>query len=126
MNLVLVSQRAAVVVLLGLGAVVGCGDDGSASGSKRASGACDAQTGMERDRCVHDEILATPGSQPDEVKRRAGLIVDPMIRGAAVSSWVAANANALPREKGQELCDLLEGRDRSYCQRRLSSPHLQR
>lgn len=101
-----------------------CGsDDGAPVAGAQG---CDAKTGMERDRCLHDEIGAVPGSQPDVVVQKAGLIQDPMIRGAAVSSWVAEHANELPQEKGQQLCNLLEGRDRSYCQRRLSSPHLQR
>ncbi|MEC8425701.1 MAG: hypothetical protein VX000_18075, partial [Myxococcota bacterium] len=91
-----------------------------------ASTGCDAKAGMERDRCVHDEVRAIPGSQPDEVARNASRISDPMIRGAAVSGWVAEHVDELPVEKGQALCELLEGRDKSYCHRRLSSPHLQR
>lgn len=110
-----------VVSLLFVG-TLGCGEDGGAG----AAAACDAKAGMERDRCLHDEIAAIPGSQPDEVLKKASLISDPMIRGAAVSGWVAAHVDELPAEKGQELCNLLEGRDKSYCQRRLSSPHLQR
>jgi hypothetical protein len=102
---------------------VGCGEDGTQP--VEAAVGCDAKTGMERDRCLHDEIAAVPGSQPDEVLKKARLIRDPMIRGAAVSTWVAAHVSELPQDKGQELCDLLEGRDKSYCQRRLSSPHLQ-
>jgi len=107
-----------------LGVVAACGaDEGPAP---VAAASCAASSGMERDRCVHDEIGAVPGAQPDVVLEKAGQIQDPMIRGAAVSGWVAAHANELPQEKGQQLCNLLEGRDRSYCQRRLSSPHLQR
>ena len=103
----------------------GCGDDDAETPAAAPAG-CGAMSGMDRDRCVHDEIVAVPGAQPDVVVAKAGSIQDPMIRGAAVSGWVAAHANELPKEKGQELCNLLEGRDRSYCQRRLSSPHLQR
>lgn len=113
-------------LMLGLlGAVVaGCGQEESASAAGLTG--CDAKAGMERDRCLHDELRAIPGSQPDEVARNASRINDPMIRGAAVSGWVAEHVDELPVEKGQTLCELLEGRDKSYCHRRLSSPHLQR
>ena len=49
-----------------------------------------------------------------------------MIRGAAVSAWVGAHVHEVPMDKGRALCDLLENRDRGYCERRLSSPHLKR
>ena len=49
-----------------------------------------------------------------------------MIRGAAVSRWVADHNNEVAAEEGKKLCQLLDGRDMSYCLRRLSSPHLQR
>lgn len=113
----------AVALILLVAGSVACGQDDAAP---QASAGCDSLSGMDRDRCLHDEIAAIPGSQPDEVVKKAGLISDPMIRGAAVSGWVAEHANSIPAEKGQTLCNLLEGRDRSYCQRRLSSPHLQR
>lgn len=110
------------LAMLALGGAA-CGQDDPPPGAAAVN--CDATAGMDRDRCLHDEIGAIPGSQPDEVVKKARLISDPMIRGAAVSGWVAAHVQELPADKGQELCDLLEGRDKSYCQRRLSSPHLQ-
>jgi hypothetical protein len=112
-----------LVCVLSFLALAGCGQD---DGAPAAAPGCDAKTGMDKDRCLHDEIGAVPGAQPDVVVQKAQQIQDPMIRGAAVSGWVADHANELPQEKGQQLCNLLEGRDKSYCQRRLSSPHLQR
>ncbi len=82
--------------------------------------------GDERDHCYKDEVLALDASQIDEVKSRSELIQDEMIRQFAVSSWVEAHANEISLDQGRVLCDLLEGRDASYCLRRLSSPHLQR
>ena len=86
----------------------------------------DLDRGLERDQCYHQLIEDLPVSKVDDVIKAAGLIDDPMIRGTAVSSWAANHTQELPKEKCQGICELLEGRDRSYCQRRCSSPHLQR
>ena len=77
------------------------------------------------DTCLHDEIKLLPQSVSDVVQR-AQQISDPIIRGAAVSTWVKEHNNEINQQQGQQLCALLDGRDRSYCQRRLSSPHLRR
>lgn len=87
---------------------------------------CATATGLDRDRCLHDELIALPASDPDAVIAKAGEISDSMMRSAAVSSWVQSHVNEVPMDKGRELCDLLDGRDRGYCERRLSSPHLKR
>lgn len=114
---VLVAAWVGVAVGFGL---VGCGEE-----IVDAPKSCDALSGQARDSCLNAEIAQVPGSQPDVVLEKAPLILDPMIRQAAVSRWVKEHVRELPNEKGQELCNLLEGRDRSYCQRVLSSPHLQ-
>ena len=57
---------------------------------------------------------------------KAKNINDPMIRGAAVSAWVRDHNTEITQKQGMELCALLDGRDRFYCVRRLSSPHLKR
>lgn len=108
-----------LVVAAALSVAVACaGSDASAP--------CAERDGLARDQCVHDELLAVPASDPDQVIAKAGQIEDPMMRHAAVSGWVAAHVNEVPMAKGKELCALLEGRDRGYCERRLSSPHLKR
>jgi hypothetical protein len=112
------SLRPILLAVVALGSA--CGED-----PPEAPAGCDSLSGIQRDQCILGEIEAVPGAQPDVVIAKAGTIQDPMIRGAAVSKWVADHSNELPPEKGQELCNLLSGRDRSYCQRRLSSPHLQ-
>lgn len=81
---------------------------------------------LERDRCLHDQIKQLDAAQASQVLAKAKQIQDPMVRGAAVSRWVADHAGQMPPGLGQELCALLRGRDVGYCQRRLSSPHLQR
>jgi len=103
--------------------LVGC----SGTSQTTENQGCDAiAAGFERDNCLHDEISALSVEQVDVVIQKATTIEDAMVRGAAVSSWVAENCADVPREKGEELCQMLDGRDMSYCMRRLSSPHLQR
>jgi hypothetical protein len=80
---------------------------------------------LERDVCYGKELKGLPASQADRALQIAGLMTDPMVRGEAVTTYVAAKANCLAPDKGQALCNVLEGRDQSYCQRRLSAPHLQ-
>jgi hypothetical protein len=86
----------------------------------------DLQLGRERDECLHTEIKSLDGKESQKVLEKAKLIQDPMIRGAAVSAWIGTNNNEVDSNTGQALCALLDGRDRSYCMRRLSSPHLKR
>ncbi len=104
---------------LGAAALAGCG--GAA-----APGCADLPAGLERDRCYHEQIDAMPAERAAEVRAIAERIADPIVRGAAVSSWVANHGAEVERAQGEALCALLDGRDRSYCQRRLSSPHLRR
>lgn len=79
-----------------------------------------------KDLCFHDQLVALSPSQVDEVISMAKGMDDSMIRGAAVAEWIKLYNNEINQDKGQELCKLLDGRDRSYCLRRLSSPHLKR
>lgn len=108
-------------LLLGA-ALSGWGCAGSTDGSTD----CASLESSAKDRCFHDQLLAVPATDPDAVIALSQQISDPMIRGAAVSAWVGAHVNEVPMDKGRALCDLLDGRDRGYCERRLSSPHLQR
>jgi hypothetical protein len=82
--------------------------------------------GTDQDNCLKDEIQLMDSSRLEDVKARAGLISDSMIRSYTVSTWVKNHANDVALEDGRSLCELLEGREQSYCLRRLSSPHLQR
>lgn len=84
------------------------------------------ELGREKDECLHSEIKLMDSNQAQQVLAKAQLIQDPMIRGAAVSAWIGDNNNNVDSNTGQALCTLLDGRDRSYCMRRLSSPHLKR
>jgi hypothetical protein len=90
-------------------------------------GNCDTMTDLaKKDSCYHDNLVKMPVSDIDAVIATGQKMVDPMIRGAAVAQWIKLHNNEINQQKGQELCALLDGRDRSYCMRRLSSPHLKR
>lgn len=102
-----------------------CSGGGSTTSGDGAD--CAAMSpGLEQDKCLHEEIKALPVAQADVVLTKAQQISDPMVRGAAVSGWMAEHNADVPQQQGNALCQLLDGRDRSYCQRLLSSPHLQR
>ena len=95
--------------------------------------ACDKETactdlepGTEQDTCFKDQIQGMNASQLAEVESVALQISDTMVRSYAVSTWVKDHSNEISLEEGTGLCQLLEGREQSYCLRRLSSPHLQR
>ena len=97
------------------------------SGSATVDGDCSQMTDLtQKDSCYHDQLIAMPVTQIDDVITTGKQMVDPMIRGAAVAQWIKLHNNEINQQKGQELCALLDGRDRSYCMRRLSSPHLKR
>ena len=88
---------------------------------------CDQVTvSLERDKCLSEEIIKLKEPQLNEVITKAKMIEDIMIRGAAVSAWVRDHNNEINQKQGQKLCEILDGRDRFYCMRRLSSPHLKR
>lgn len=109
-----------VLLLLGL---VGC--DGASSVD--APVGCDAmEAGLERDKCFGDQLLALPAAEAAQVEATAPLIQDGMVRQAAVSRWVADHANEIPKETGERLCNMLTGRDQSYCLKRFLAVHLQR
>ena len=99
--------------------VAGCGGGGAPDCGALAAG-------LERDQCLHDALLALPAGELGEVEAIAGRIQDRILQQAAVSAWAAAHSGEVPREEGERLCGILEGRDQSYCMRRFSSPHLQR
>lgn len=99
----------------------------SGSTSTESNGDCANITDMmQRDSCYHDQIVVLPANQIADVITTGQKMVDPMIRGAAIAEWIRLHNNEINQQKGQELCALLDGRDRSYCMRRLSSPHLRR
>jgi|TARA_B110000037_G_C16765687_1_gene361163 hypothetical protein len=80
----------------------------------------------KKDLCIHNQIVVMPPEQITELITLAKGMNDSMIRGAAIAEWIKLHNNDINQNQGQELCKLLDGRDRSYCLRRLSSPHLKR
>ena len=90
---------------------------------KKCSSISNAQ---KRDECYRLHLVELPSSEISLVRSVAKKMQDTMIQGAAVSAWVKDNSNNITQRQGQELCELLQGRDRVYCMRRLSSPHLKK
>ncbi len=102
----------AIVLLL-----VGCG------GGER----CEREApGMDRDLCLHDRILALPGAEHEQAYGLAQQIQDPVVRGAAIFSWVINHNREIEPRAGQALCGLLMGQERETCTRKLSQVHLRR
>ncbi len=106
--------------ILGWTCLLGC------TGEATVENCADLTEPLARDRCFHEEINALPASEIARLQTIAPQITDAMIRGAAVSGWVADHIAEIPGDQCQQLCQLLEGGDRGYCMRRCSSPHLQR
>ena len=98
----------------------GCGSEEEA----QSSDCSDLSEQREQDDCLKAQILTLDASNLPAVKEKAEQISDPIIRGAAVETWIMENCNGVSLEQGRGLCELLEGRNKSYCERRLSSPHL--
>ena len=81
---------------------------------------------MDRDACLHDRVLSSPASALSSVITTAQQIDDPVVRGAAVFTWVNTHNRELDPKAAEPLCALLEGRERASCSRKLSSVHLRR
>ena len=110
--------------MLGLFIIISCSsEETSSSANQNCTEIVDTR---QRNTCLHEKILKMPASNVAGIIETAKSINDPMIRGAAVSEWVKNHNNDVNQQQGQQLCSLLDGRDRSYCLRRLSSPHLRR
>ena len=90
---------------------------------KQCSSISDAQ---QKDECYRKNIRELTSNEMTLVIAVAKKMQDSMIQGAAVSAWVKDNNNTINPQQGRQLCELLQGRDKFYCMRRLSSPHLKR
>lgn len=86
----------------------------------------DVAPGMDQDACLHDQVLATPAAELDRALVLLGQIGDPVIRSAAIFTWVSQNNRDLTPERGMSMCRLLDGRERNTCERKLQSVHLRR
>ncbi len=82
--------------------------------------------GLDRDRCVYEDILEMPPDQAEGVLENALIIQDPVVRGAAVTRWVREHAPKLDPGVGSRLCETLDGPDQGPCLRRLQAAHLKR
>lgn len=112
-----------MVSILLIFALSGC--DGSPPAAEATS--CEEMAaGLDRDTCLGDRLLALPPTEAEQVRTIGGEIQDGMVRQAAISRWVAEHANEIPKETGESLCQMLGGRDQSYCLKRFLAVHLQR
>jgi hypothetical protein len=88
---------------------------------------CDSQSETYlRDECFHNQLLASGASEIEAVIALANSIEDPIIRGAAIFRWIELHNREIPRERGRALCEILSEREKTSCERRLYSAHLQR
>jgi hypothetical protein len=87
---------------------------------------CGIYSGLEHDRCVADELTALTPDQLDLVRAKTSAIQDPIVRGAALDTWLKAHAKALPTQDAQGLCQLLEGPAAAACNKRVHAAHLNR
>ena len=97
--------------------------------STNESGAlsCDSMaTGPAHDECFHDQLLNSAASDIELVIVLANKIDDPIIRGAAIFRWIELHNREIPRDRGRALCEILSDREKTSCERRLYSAHLQR
>ena len=103
--------------------------------SEPAPQTCAEMAGLPKDQCDHQKSATTrrpedqksaslPGALIEDVLAKAGLIQDSIVRQAVVYAWVENHNNEIPRDRGQSLCQMLDGRHQPLCLRRLSSPHL--
>ena len=115
------------MMFLLLVAFFACGSNSIEDGDYSKVNDCSKiEKSISRDECYHDKIQGLKSSKMNEVIEMAKKIEDRMIRGAAVSAWVKENNSNINQQQGKQLCEMLDGRDRFYCMRRLSSPHLKR
>ena len=82
--------------------------------------------GLERDKCSYQELLLLDPEAAPEVLETAGDIGDPIVRDAAVTSWLSQHVDQISDEQGKQLCLLLDEEERGYCFREHYSPHLRR
>ena len=88
---------------------------------------CDSmEQGQLQDECFHDQLMSTAAANIELVIELANKIEDPIIRGAAIFRWIETHNREIPRERGRALCEILSDREKTSCERRLYSAHLQR
>ena len=99
----------------------------SCGGAPPAPPACDTSTpGPALDSCLHRTIVESPPSEIEAVTAAVRQIQDPIVRGAAIFRWVEENNREIPQEQGLALCAMLPSMEKTACERRLYSAHLQR
>lgn len=85
---------------------------------------CQELIGIEKDQCLRAEIQTLPATELSGVIERASQIEDFVIRGATISAWVEDHNHEINPQDGFPLCQLLNGKDLSRCQKLLLAAHL--
>ncbi len=86
----------------------------------------DCAAADQPDVCRQDVLLAVPPTATAEVVAAAEAIADPVLRGAALFTWIDAHRGRVPVESAETVCAVLEGRVQHVCERRISAAHLNR
>jgi hypothetical protein len=102
------------------------GPENSGDPASAQSACASRSTQREVDLCFFDALLATSPAAGGEALEHALNMKDPVIRGAAILKWVQTHNRQIPAEEGGKLCRLLQSTERTACERRLYSAHLQR
>lgn len=86
---------------------------------------CGGDPGVQADKDRAERIARMGPMDHGLVAQEAQAIVDPVRRTSAVMGWVEAHQGQLQPGAAEIVCMSLEEPGRSYCQRRVISPHLQ-
>jgi hypothetical protein len=114
-------KTAFTIALLMFTVGVACGNP------EEVAQSCETATqGPARDECLHDQLMSSGAPDIEIVIELASRIDDPIIRGAAIFRWIEIHNREIPRERGRALCEILSDREKTSCERRLYSAHLQR
>lgn len=96
-------------------------------GTATGPDACAAmQPGRQRDECWRDQVELLPVDQAGRLPELVQPIADPVIRDAAVLSWLEQHGQAISPDQAEATCDLLDESRAHMCRRRLQSAHLQK
>jgi hypothetical protein len=78
---------------------------------------------LDRDLCLHDEVLALPPTDVEGVATRVSSMTDGIVRGSAVNGWVERHRGRLP-PSASRVCDLLPPTEAVPCHRHVEAAHL--
>ncbi|HJN75775.1 MAG TPA: hypothetical protein QGF58_17735 [Myxococcota bacterium] len=87
---------------------------------------CSELQELERDACRAGEIARLGAEDSARLLELTAGIEDPVVRGAAVDGWMREHGQAIARERGMEICEVLDRHARRMCIQRIDAAHLNR